>query len=328
MTVGEAAAARSAERERAGGPSPPVGSPKGHAVPPAVAAAPAIELVHGGAAEVSNAASAQSTAAKPTFSFRPALELVWHNPGSMARIRKHELWKALLADLKPRPEEDDLDDDVPPPRRVPSRDRRELLAILSRGEPTDADGVEFSLVRALEDESGFLPPLVLAAGDLELQFDELEALKATIAAVSPHVGANESLKKTVDGIQELFKTPFVQGASTVLTDLSRRLREAFAPVQKTLPTYDMEAHVQATLVDHRHYQKRTAFGQPRIRALFMSPGARAVVPAYLPDGIAKELPGFRRMRVRMIAEVRPRAEESEAGPAALRVLAVGREAVP
>jgi hypothetical protein len=329
MTVGEAAAAASsAEKERGRTPLADPPGPKPAAPPPAAAVPSLNDAARAGAAGASNAAaqSSQPVETKPAFSFRPALELVWHNPGSLARIRKNEAWKPLLADLKPRPEEDDLDDDMPPPRRVPPKDRRELLAILSRGEPTDADGVELALRRALEDEAAFLPPLVLAAGDLELQFDELEALKATIAAVSPHLGASEALRKTVEGIQEIFKTPFVQGANSVLVDLSRRLREAFAPVQKGLPSYDLEAHVQATLVDHRHYQKRSAFGQPRLRALFTTPGARAVVPAYLPDSLAKELPGFRRMRVRLIAEVRPRVDEGDVGTAALRVVAMGREA--
>ncbi len=327
MTVGEAAAAAgNVEKERARLPLGEPSAPK--LTPPAGPTTPSFaDAARAGAVNASNAAAqaSQQVESKPLFSFRPALELVWHNPGSLPRIRKNEGWKKLLADLKPRPEEDDLDDDLPAPRRVPAKDRREVLAILARGEPTDADGVEHLLRRALEDEAGFLPPLVLAAGELELQFDELEALKATIASVSPHVGANESLRKTVEGIQEIFKTPFVQGANSVLVDLARRLREAFASVQKGLPSYDLEAHIQATLVDHRHYQKRTAFGQPRLRALFTTPGARAVVPAYLPDTLSKELPGLRRMSVRMIAEVRPRADAGDTGAAALRVLAVGRE---
>ena len=131
---------------------------------------------------------------------------------------------------------------------MPPKDRREVTAVLMRGEVTDAQGVEAALRLALEDEGGFVPPLVLVSGELEMQFDELEVLKATIAAMQPLASGDPKLKEALDRIQELFKTPFAQGSNGVLGDLTSQLRELCAQGHKAqVPQVD--SHVERALLD-------------------------------------------------------------------------------
>jgi hypothetical protein len=325
------------------GPAPTIGQQSAEAAAPAppglvkeppaqgsaaAASDAAARAAQGGAALASNeaaqAARAAQAGAKAGVSFRPAVELIWLNLGSLPRIRKQPQWKELLAGVKPRPEDEDLDDDLPPPRRIPPKDRREVLALLARGEALNVEGLEAALQRALEDPDGFVPPLVLAEGELELQFDELEVLKATLAAVTPHVPGNARLKETVDRIQEAFKAPWMQSANSVLEELTAQVRDMFAQTAKGVAPGYLDGHVERTLLDGRHYQKRMAFGQMRLRALLGEAGATRRAAVYLPEALEKELPRFRRLWVRMIGEVRPRGEMADPG-VALRTLGIGRE---
>ncbi|MBK8253072.1 MAG: DUF2169 domain-containing protein [Polyangiaceae bacterium] len=169
-------------------PSKPV------AVEPVEKPLPVKDAAVGGLVAASNAAAAGARPAGRWYSGKAPVELLWLNAAAMGRIRKHGAWKELLSGLKPRPEDEDLDDDLPPARRFPARDRREILTILSRGEPSDVTVLEDILAQSMDDEDGFTPPLVLAAGELEMRFDELELLKATLAAIYPLAAGEKSLK--------------------------------------------------------------------------------------------------------------------------------------
>lgn len=48
------------------------------------------------------------------------------------------------------------------------------------------------------------------------------------------------------------------------------------------------------------------------------------MPIYLSDAIARELPIMKRFQARLLVEVRPQQDASEAHPVALRALALGR----
>lgn len=279
----------------------------------------------GGALAASNAAAeSASRASAKALTGRISVDLIWLNAGSMPRIRKQSAWKEILAGVKVRPEDEDLDDDLPPGRRISAKDRREAMAILCRGEPLDVLGVEEALVRATEDENGFTPPLVLAAGELVMRFDELETLKATLVALAPHAHGDKRLEDAIARVQEMFKMPWAQGANAVLEETTANLRKLFVEGRKGAPMDVFDAQVEQTLLEHRHYRKRTVFGQPRVVGTLSTPGAKVGLPVYLPESLAKELPGLRRMGVRLIGEVRPRAEQGEMSAVAVRAVAVGR----
>ncbi len=117
-----------------------------------------------------------------------AVELVWFDPAFVPRIRRQPGWKEIMAQAKARPLDEDVPGDAPPEKRQEARDRREVLALLARGEPTDMRGIEAAISNAIGEDGAFNPPLVLVAGQLELPFDEVEELKATVAAVTPLMG--------------------------------------------------------------------------------------------------------------------------------------------
>ncbi|MDI1430148.1 DUF2169 family type VI secretion system accessory protein [Polyangium sorediatum] len=278
----------------------------------------------GGAAAASHAAARAGAGLRRPVLARASVELIWLNAGSMQRIRKQVAWKELVAGVKVRPEDEDLEDDVPAPRRTPAKDRREVLTILSKGEALDVPGVEGALYQAMEDEGGFTPPLVLVGGLLEMQFDELELLKATLAALSPHVLGDKRLEDAVGRVQEMMKMPWSSGASGVLEEAAVGLRGQFLEGKKGAAAAALDVQVERALLEQRHWRKRAAFGQMRVVGHLLEASGKGRVPVYLPESLGKELPAIRRMEVRVIGEVRPRVEQGEMHPAAVRGVAVGR----
>jgi hypothetical protein len=286
-----------------------------------------------GAADRSHA-PARRPAVEPRRTGADVVELVWFDPAQLARIRRHPDWKKIIAALKPKAKDDDYDGEPPAEKRKDAKDRREVLGVLRAGDAQGTTGLEEAIESAMED-GGFVPPLVLLAGDLEFPFDELETLKATIAAVSPLATSDKKLKESVDTASELLKTPWLQGAGagSMTESVTARLRDAFAQSNRSVPAGYLDAHTERMLLQQRHYQKRTVMGQEWIRCLLhpagdgSSPGkygAQLPVPTYVPEDISKELPMFQRFRARIIAEARLQLDQYEAQPYALRVMALGR----
>ncbi len=253
---------------------------------------------------------------------RDIVELLWFSATAVPRIRKHPDWKEILADVKPRPDDEDLDDDVPPGRRPSAKDRRDVLAILARGKAIRVEDLESAMMDAVGEDGAFIPPLVLIAGELEFPFDEVETLKALVAASSPLVALDRKLKETVDAIHEAFNMPWVQGATGVVESLISQLKEALGQ-NRAISVQKIEAHAERALLEHRHYQKRLVMGQMRTRCL-LSSGGQMKVPVYLPEGVGKELPGWPRMTARLIAEMRLKQDPGEQSRFSLRVIALAR----
>ncbi|XXT23150.1 DUF2169 domain-containing protein [Sorangium sp. So ce429] len=253
-----------------------------------------------------------------------AIELLWYDPACVSRVRRQPGWKEIMAQVKPYPLDDDYPGEAPPERRQELRDQREVFGLLARAEPTDLRGIDAALANAVREDGTFVPPLVLAAGELEFPFDELETLKATIAAVMPFVSGDRRLKETVETTEQLLQTPWLKGASSVAEGLTQKIRDAFVQANRAVPPSYMETHTERMLLDQRAYQKRMILGQLRLRTLFLARGASKPIPVYLPSSVEGELPGFLRMTVRMVLEPRPRIEQFEEQPVAGRCLAIAR----
>jgi hypothetical protein len=185
-------------------------------------------------------------------------------------------------------------------------------------------GIEAALASAVTEDGTFVPPLVLAAGELEFPFDELETLKATMAALSPLASGDKRLKETLDTTEELLKTPWLKGASGIAEGLTAKLKEVYGQGNRMLPPRYLENHTERILLEQRAYQKRTVLGKVCIRSLLSVPGAQGGVPVYLPESLGQELPSFQRLSVRVIGEVRGRVDQYEAQEVAMRGVAVGR----
>jgi hypothetical protein len=265
---------------------------------------------------------------------REVTDLLWFDPEFVDRIREEPKWKKLIASLRPRSldfDESDPFEDAPSKsaeKEKEAEDRRDVYGVLTRGETTDLEGVNEAIADAVKDDGTFIRPLVVLAGDLTFPFDELETLKATVTAVTPLIAGDKKLKETVDTVNELLKTPWLQSGTGVAEGLTARVKEAFAQGNRMLPPSYLETHTERILLEQRHYQRRTVFGEPWIRSLFSPPGGSAsqTIPAYLPESLSKKLPMFQTMRVRLIAEAHLQQDQYETHPSALRVIAFGRVA--
>lgn len=272
-------------------------------------------------------ASSPSPAVRTSFSTRNSrdvIDLLWFDPKAVAKLREHPKWKPILDKLRPPPRDLDFDD-APPPEDPPEvRDKRDVFAVITKGDTTDSEGIGEAIADAVADDGTFTPPHVLVSGELSFPFDELETLKATVTAVTPLIAGDKKLKETVDTVNELLKTPWLQSSSGVAEGLTLRVKEAFAQGNRMLPPSYLDTHTDRMLLEQRHYQKRTVFGEIWIRSVLLPAGSQQPMPAYLPESLAKKLPMFQRFKARLIAEAHMQQDEYENHPAALKVVALGR----
>lgn len=250
-----------------------------------------------------------------------AVELLWFDPAFTEAIRKSLEWSELIATIKPKPRDADFVEGSPSAKRQEARDRREIAGVLARAQAETTDGLHVAFARAIDEDGRFEPPLVMAGGELELPFDEIETLRATVAVLSPLASPEDKrLKELLGAAQEVLRSPWGHMAER----LSEQLREVLARDHRAIPLRSIEAHVERILLEGRHMQKRTLLGQPWIRALLGLAGGGPPVPVYLPAAPSRELPALQRFPVRLIAEVRAQLDQYEAQPISLRVVAVGR----
>jgi hypothetical protein len=256
---------------------------------------------------------------------RELLQILWLDAESMPRIRKKAPWRSILDELD---EEGTIDPDAEDPKLAKDpgeiEDRRDVFAILAKGEPVEGEGVNEALAAGVRDDGRHVPGLSLVAGELTFPFDELETLKATLTTVAPLVGTDENLKAVVEGAKDFLKTPELRSAPGVAEGLTTRLRDGFAQGRRAVAPGYLDAQTERALLDQRCYQRREVFGGPHLRALLATPGSTSPVPVYLPEGVAKKLPLYQRFRARLIAEVQLAVDQYESHPAALRALAVAR----
>ncbi len=180
------------------------------------------------------------------------------------------------------------------------------------------------MAEAVSDDGTFIPPLVLIAGELSFIFDELSQLKATVAATSPFSSSDKKLKETLDTVNEILQTPWIQGSTGVADGLVQRIKEAFSQGNRTLPASYLDTHTERMLLEQRAFQKRTVFGEPYLRTLLSPLGVQTAIPTYLPEALSTKLPMVLKMRVRVLAEACLPQDQYETYPASLKAVAIGR----
>ncbi|HEY4119125.1 MAG TPA: DUF2169 domain-containing protein, partial [Byssovorax sp.] len=249
-----------------------------------------------------------------------AVELLWFDPEAAPRLKAY--WAELIAELG----FEELDPKLDLPSKDPdeARARHDAFGVLAGGNVLDGAGLQRAMLEAVGDRGRFTPPLVLTAGELTFPLDELEQLKATVAAIAPFVGGDAKLKNAVDAVNELLASGCLMSSSSVVERLTQQLRDAFRDSGKASNTGYLDVHVERILLEQRHYQRRDLFGDTFLRALASIPGAEGPIPAYLPDVLSKRLPMLSRMRARFVAELSMQQDQYEVHPHALRVVALGR----
>jgi hypothetical protein len=255
------------------------------------------------------------------------VELVWYDDSHMRRIREQESWAELLSEIAAkRRKKEPIDFDEAPPPEEPDevRDRRAVVAIMTRGHVTGGVSLHQTMLEAVDDSGSFEPPLVLMSGQLHFPFDQLETLRATVTAVTPLIAGNKDLQETVDAVNELLQTPWLESSGDVAENLTDKVRAAFKRGDRVLDPSYLDNHTDRILLERRCYQRRTLFGEEWIRALIAPAASRVQIPAYIPDKLAKDLPMFKRFHARVVAEAHVQQDEYESHENALKVVAFGR----
>ncbi len=252
-----------------------------------------------------------------------AVDLLWFDAESVARIRRRPPWRVLLTDLLASSE---IDSEEGALGNTPEEieDRRDVLHVLVHGAAVGHEGIAEALSRSVRADGKVIPPLVLAAGHHGFTFDELEMLKATLSAALPFAPGDEPLTAATATAKDFLATPGLLATGTVIESLTTRIREAFVRVKRPVPPEYLTVQGERALLEKRCYQKREVFSKTHVRGVFAPPGAEEVIPIYLPEEVSKKLPLYQRFAVRLVVEVHRAADQVETHPAALRALAVGR----
>ncbi|MEP7124024.1 MAG: DUF2169 domain-containing protein [Byssovorax sp.] len=259
---------------------------------------------------------------------REYIELLWFDDKAPQRVRAQTRWASSLDDRRQDSEWITAEEAVEPLQEV--KDRRDLNRAMTRVPPVDGDGVGQALAESIDEEGMLTRPLVVVTGELQLLFEELETLKATIAVVSPLLGADKKLSELVIAANETASSSW-RCTSAVADGMTARLKEAFAQANRSLSLTYVDSNVERILLDQRRYQKRMILGSPRLRASLVpaaadgsAGGKGAGIPTYLPERLERELPMFQRFRATVIAEAQSSQDQFESHPSALVVLALGR----
>lgn len=252
-----------------------------------------------------------------------AVDLLWFDAESVARIRRRPPWRVLLHDLENDPEPD-LEEASLGNTPEEIEDRRDVLHVLVHGGPVDGYGVSEALEQGIRADGKVISPIVLAAGQLAFAFDELEMLKATLSAAMPFAQGDEALTSATTAAKEFLSTPGLIATGPVIESITVRIREAFGRVKRPVPNDYLTTQGERALLEKRHYQKREVFSGTCLRGLFYPAGAADPIPCYLPEETCKKLPLYQRFPARVIAEVHRTADQNEVHPAALKALALGR----
>ncbi len=323
-------------------PAPVMVAPAPVVAAPAPVVAPAIQRaaaagLPGGAAAASDAAAAamlssspppasgataRASARAPRAATGDVLDLLWYDEPQVPRIRAW--WEELVTELDFEPSDPRRDPGAEDPDKA--RGRHNVFGIMSDGAVIDVAAVPRVIAEAVNDRGRFTPPLALVGGELRFPFDEVETLRATVVAMTPLVGTDKRLKESLDAMNELLKTPYLQGSTGVAPKLTRELRDQFREPSRALPAGYLDGHVERLLLEQRRYAVRKVFGGEFIRALLGAPGAaaEASIPVYLPKHLDQTLPMLIVMKARLIVEAHLQQDLYDTSPYALRAVALGR----
>jgi hypothetical protein len=338
----EAWTGQSLERS-AVGPAPAAPPERAWAPTPSPADARAERIAHASQAALAGVVAASDAAALPPPSApaaqraaspgqarqlpREYVELLWFDDKAPARVRAQPRWAAALGDRKQDDEWMTADEAFEPQNDV--KDRRDLMRAMTRITPVDGDGIGQALADGIDEDGVLTRPLVVVTGELHVLFEELETLKATIAVVSPLLGADKKLNELASAAGEMAASSW-RCTSAIAEGMTIRLKEAFAQINRSLPTNYVDSSVERILLEQRQYQKRFVLGSARLRTALVpaagggATGKGAGIPAYLPESLQAELPMFQRFRATLIAEAHSQQDQFETHPFSLVVLALGR----
>ena len=233
------------------------------------------------------------------------------------------VWRTL-ADAPSQPSAtDQLRAAFEPPSAQPSlaHAKNWSLRVMARGTCSTASELRGLSRRSLQSHADADLPLCLLTGDLDLAFDELETLKATIAAAAAHLAEDDALAKAVALARPLVEDKTLQGSREVALAFAARIR-AVCEESSLIDDGVVGQRVLRALVESRAYSRRTLFGAKWVRCTLARDGVATV--AYIADSMASLLPLYATFPARIIGEIHPRQDHCEASAEAVCVVALGR----
>lgn len=248
------------------------------------------------------------------------LEFIGVRSDKAARILTE--WRDLVEESGERPITDQLRAAFEPSSAPSTTDaRRWSQRVLGNGSCVELPALRGLLRNAMSNEAADASPIRLLTGELRVAFDELETLRATVAAVAPHLEEDESLAKAVAPAKRVLEDSALQGSRDAASDLTSRIRKA---CQESSAVDDsvVARRVERKLVEGRSYSRRNVFGEKWVRCSLVREGAS--VTCYLPESIASTMPLYANFPVRVIGEIHPRQDHDEESSVALTVVALGR----
>lgn len=199
----------------------------------------------------------------------------------------------------------------------PEKARRHLVVLLSTSEAGDVQAMREAMMDAVDEDGVFDAPLVLTHGVLRPSFDAVEVLRATIASVASYLKDNAALREEVEAARGILGQQLV--APDVAVELTERVRATF---DDTVDADKVDTRIERMLLDARAYQKKQLLQGSWIHATLTIDDES--MPCYLADSVAKAIPLYSELTVRLIAELHPRQDQHETSTRALRVIALGR----
>ena len=251
---------------------------------------------------------------------REAIQLVWYAPAELALARRSPAFADLLDELHDAPLDEDLDDLDLAEDAAEVEDRREALEILARGPAVPGDHLPSMLASEVRADGRLVPPVALLAGELEIQLDALEELKATLSTAGPSAGIDPEAREVLAVASAYLASPGLPGSPSVAEGLTARIRDTFDR-KNLLTERHLRTQSERALLEGRHARWLLVMGGRHVRALLRAGGEP--VPTYLPEALARRLPSSVRVRARVLARVHPGIEAHEPARAALRPIALG-----
>jgi hypothetical protein len=258
------------------------------------------------------AAEAATPAPPQRSADRTFVDLLWFDPAVAKRLRSTVAPRPFVPEMPaPRDATDEKDPDV--------RERREVLKAMTSGSPLDGEALRHAIEDQFADPATHAHPLVLVTGELAPSFDELATLKAAVQLGLLLGGGDKRTRDAAMVAGEALKSEPPPPRDAALA-LARSVVEAASksggpPLQQS---------ITRLLLDQRAFRKRHLFGAPRVRMELSLAGATSLIPVYLPEAAEEALPCLTKLRVRLVAEVRPQEDYAETATESFLAFALAR----
>jgi hypothetical protein len=244
---------------------------------------------------------------------RTFVDLLWFDPAVARRLRTTAAFKPVFGsgpDLGPKSVSDPEEPDV--------RERRDVLRVLTGVSALDGEPLRRAIQEQYDDPATFSHPLVVVTGDLAPSFDEVATLKASVQIGTALGGGDKRIRDATAVAAEALRgdpPPRETALGFARSIVEAAAKSGGPPINHA---------ITRLLLDQRAFRKRHLFGAPRLRTDLWLAGSGSPIPVYLPEAAEATLPCLAKIRVRLLAEVRPQEDYAESASESFLAFALGR----